>query len=75
MNVHALAYDIPDEATLYSAACLARTRHLHLVIDRDGQARLTPLVLPGMQKIAVLDKQFAAQNDAANREDSHGVIR
>ncbi len=47
---------LPDSATLYDAARQAAAAHLHLVIDRDGETKLTPLILPGMQEIAVLDK-------------------
>lgn len=48
---------LPDELTLHEAATQANAAHLHLVIDRRGRTLLTPIVLPGMQKIAVLDKQ------------------
>lgn len=44
---------IPDGATVIAAAQQAAASHLHLVIDRDGRTKLTPVVLPGMQKIAV----------------------
>lgn len=44
---------IPDSATVIAAAQQAAASHLHLVIDRDGRTKLTPVVLPGMQKIAV----------------------
>jgi hypothetical protein len=44
---------IPDSATVIAAAQQAAASHLHLVIDRDGRTKLTPIVLPGMQKIAV----------------------
>ena len=53
--------DFPDEATLHEAALKAAAAHLHLVIDVDGQFKLTPILLPGMQKIApVADKQWKA---------------
>lgn len=44
---------IADGATVIAAAQQAAASHLHLVIDRDGLTKLTPVVLPGMQKIAV----------------------
>lgn len=44
---------IPDSATVIAAAQQAAASHLHLVIDRDGQTKLTHVILPGMQKIAV----------------------
>lgn len=44
---------IPDSATVIAAAQQAAASHLYLVIDRDGRTKLTPIVLPGMQKIAV----------------------
>ncbi len=44
---------IPDSATVIAAAQQAAASHLYLVIDRDGRTKLTPVVLPGMQKIAV----------------------
>lgn len=50
---------LPDELTLHEAASQAHAAHLHLVIDRRGRTLLTPIILPGMQKIAVLDKQSA----------------
>ncbi len=48
---------LPDETTLYEAAQQACASHLHLVIH-DGQVKLTPILLPDMQKIAVRDKQM-----------------
>lgn len=49
----------PDEGTLHEAALEAHASHLHLVIDTDGQVKLTPILLPGMWKIApVADKQW-----------------
>ncbi len=48
---------LPDEATVLEAARQAAASHLHLVIDRDGQTKLTPILAPGMQKIAVHAKQ------------------
>lgn len=44
---------IPDNITVIAAARQAAASHLHLVIDRDGRTKLTPVILPGMQKIAV----------------------
>lgn len=60
MNVIAMPTILPDELTLHEAARQANARHLHLVIDRAGRTLLTPIVFPGMQKIAVLDKQAGA---------------
>ena len=57
--------DIPDEATLLEAAQQACASHLTLVIDIDGQAKLTPFLLPGMVKVCVVDKQFAEERKAA----------
>lgn len=51
---------VPDEALLIDVAQQAIARHLHLVIDRDGLAKLTPQVLPGMQKIYVVDRDAKA---------------
>lgn len=48
---------LPNEATVLEAARQAAASHLHLVIDRDGQTKLTPILMPGMQKIAVHNKQ------------------
>lgn len=48
---------IPDSATVIAAAQQAAASHLHLVIDRDGRTKLTPVILPGMQKIAVSVKK------------------
>ncbi len=48
---------VGSEATVLEAARQAAASHLHLVIDRDGQAKLTPYLRPGMQKIAVHAKQ------------------
>lgn len=60
MNTSPVAVALPDDATLHSAALQAAASHLHLVIDRDGEVKITPVLLPGMQKIApVADKQFA----------------
>lgn len=48
---------VPDDATVVDAANQAAAAHLHLVIDRHGRTLLTPILLPGMQKIAVHNKQ------------------
>lgn len=50
----------PDEMTLFEVAQQASAAHLHLVIDRAGIVKLTPILLPGMQKIAVADKSALA---------------
>ena len=50
---------VPDEALLIDIAQQAVARHLYLVIDRHGKCVLTPQLLPGMQKIHVLDKAAA----------------
>lgn len=47
---------LPNEATVLEAARQAAASHLHLVIDHDGQTKLTPILRPGMQKIAVHNK-------------------
>lgn len=47
------AITLPDESTVYEAARLASAAHLHIVIDRDGTIKLTPILLPGMQKLNV----------------------
>ena len=44
---------LPGDALLHEAAALAAAQHLHLVITREGTTVLTPILLPGMQKIAV----------------------
>lgn len=44
---------IPNSATVIEAARQANAQHLHLVIDRHGRTLLTPILHPGMQKIAV----------------------
>ena len=49
---------IPDSATVIAAAQQAEASHLHLVIDRDGRTKLTPVIQPGMQKIAVRIKHM-----------------
>lgn len=49
---------IPDSATVIAAAQQAAASHLHLVIDRDGRTKLTPVIQPGMQKIAVRVKHL-----------------
>lgn len=48
---------LPDETTLHQAAQMAAAQHLHLVITRRGTVVLTPILLPGMVKIAQADKQ------------------
>ena len=50
---------IPNTTTVLEAANQAAAQHLHLVIDRNGRTLLTPIVLPGMQKIAVREKVAA----------------
>ena len=50
---------IPNDKTVLEAANQASAAHLHLVIDRKGRTLLTPIVLPGMQKISVT-KRVAA---------------
>lgn len=49
---------LPDTTTVLQAAGLAEASHLHLVIDQQGRTLLTPILLPGMQKIGVRDKQI-----------------
>lgn len=56
---------IPDEATLLEAAQQACASHLTLVIDVDGQAKLTPFVFPGMVKLHVADKSLVDERNAA----------
>lgn len=48
---------VPNEKTVLEAANQAAASNLHLVIDRKGRTLLTPIVLPGMQKIGVNNKQ------------------
>jgi hypothetical protein len=56
---------LPDDLTLYEAAQHAQASHLHLVIDRDGEVKLTPVLFPGMQKIAVKEKPAATLEEKA----------
>ena len=49
-----------DDMRLADAAALAIKTARPLVIDRDGHAKLVPQVLPGMVRIATVDKQLAA---------------
>ena len=44
---------LPDRMLLAEAAKQAAASHLFLVITRNGQCVLTPVLLPGMQKICV----------------------
>ena len=48
---------IPNTTTVLEAANQAAAAHLHLVIDRNGRTLLTPILRPGMQKIAVKARQ------------------
>lgn len=48
---------LPDELTHVEAAERATRAGLHLVIDRDGNTLITPILLPGMQRMASADKQ------------------
>ena len=48
---------ISNDKTVLEAANQAAASNLHLVIDRKGRTLLTPIVLPGMQKIGVNNKQ------------------
>lgn len=50
---------VASETTVLEAANQAAASNLHLVIDRKGRTLLTPIVLPGMQKIGVSNKQRA----------------
>lgn len=49
-----------DNMRLAEATALAVKTARDLVIDRDGQIKLVPQVLPGMHRIAVRDKQLVA---------------
>lgn len=51
---------IPNTTTVLEAANQAAASHLHLVIDKNGRTLLTPIMLPGMQKIGVHHKQSRA---------------
>ena len=53
---------IPNTTTVLEAANQAAAAHLHLVIDRDGRTKLTPVIQPGMQKIAVHIKTCGGQS-------------
>lgn len=53
------AVTVDSEATVIEAAQQANAAHLHLVIDKRGRTLLTPILLPGMQKIAVKEKVAA----------------
>ena len=60
MNVIALPERVPDDdALLDDVVRDAHARHLHLVIDEHGRALLTSQVLPGQQRLYVLDKAAA----------------
>lgn len=56
---------LPDELTHAEAAQRASTAGLHLVIDRDGNTLITPILLPGMQRMASADKQAAPRLQTA----------
>ena len=47
---------IPDNATVIDIARQANAQHLHLLTD-GARTVLSPIVLPGWQKIAVKHKQ------------------
>lgn len=51
---------VPGTATLIEAANQAISSHLHLVIDHRGRTLLTPILLPGMQRIGVRIKERKA---------------
>lgn len=50
---------LSGELTHVEAAQQACTAKLHLVIDREGNTLLTPMLLPGMQRMTSADKQHA----------------
>lgn len=50
---------VDSDTRVIDAANHAAAAHLHLVIDRKGRTLLTPIILPGMQKIAVREKVAA----------------
>lgn len=52
-NILALPQRIADDATVHEAAAAAIEKGWHLVIDRHGDTRITPIVLPGMQVLNV----------------------
>lgn len=59
--MHIIARILPGDMLLADAAREAVCAHLHLVITERGQVVLTPILLPGMQRIAVnTDKRQAA---------------
>lgn len=51
----------PGEATHDDVTRLAVENALHLVIDRHGRVLLTPIVMPGDQKLHSLDKALIAE--------------
>lgn len=63
---------IPNTTTVLEAANQAAAAHLHLVIDRHGRTLLTPILLPGMQKIAVHNKQTRAARDRTTKKRKGG---
>lgn len=58
-TIHPLPEPVDDERLVIDAAREAVARGLHLVIDRHGRSYLTPQLLPGMVRLAVLDKEAA----------------
>jgi hypothetical protein len=61
-NVIAMPEIVDDSGDVLLADVVqqAITRGLRLVIDRHGRTLLTPMMLPGMREICVVDKAMAA---------------
>jgi hypothetical protein len=61
-NVIAMPEIVDDSGDVLLADVVqqAITRGLRLVIDRHGRCVLTPMMLPGMREICVVDKAMAA---------------
>lgn len=51
---------VDDNALHHEVMAAAKADGLHVVIDRHGNVVVTPILLPGMQKLHAVDKQAAA---------------
>lgn len=47
---------VDDDALLHEVMAAAVARGLYVVIDRHGRALVTPILLPGMQKLYAVEK-------------------
>ena len=59
-TITAMPRAVDDDALHHEVMAAAVANGLHVVIDRHGKLLVTPILLPGMQKLHAVDKALVA---------------